>query len=186
MTMSREEIEQMPAGATMDTLIALEVMGWTRYRNSNPATSVEEQKALWEYDYVPACFNGNIDYCQPVPRYSTSLTAAWQVVEEAKKPGLYPFFLTQDRYGGTYSNGLWLASFGVRYREYEEGPLGDDTDAMDYWNQRFGEWVEDPTLPFGGYCPSSTGPAKGNIAAANTPALAICKARLLAHFCPLH
>lgn len=45
----------------------------------------------------------------------------------------WPFVLTTDRYGGLYSGGLWLASFGAGVSDYDDGPHGEDMEAMDYW-----------------------------------------------------
>jgi len=55
----------------------------------------------------------------------------------------YPIAIIQDRYTGAYSRGLWLAiasadtPFGgyVSRSGYclDEGPHGDDCEAMDFW-----------------------------------------------------
>lgn len=56
----------------------------------------------------------------------------------------YPIAIIEDRYTGTYSGGKWLAiatadtSFGgcVSRIGYclDEGPHGDDCEAMDFWS----------------------------------------------------
>lgn len=52
----------------------------------------------------------------------------------------YPTALLQDRYGGTYSGGLWIAvAEGDRHGEVlrdfisRSGGWGDDRDAADFW-----------------------------------------------------
>lgn len=58
---------------------------------------------------------------------------------------LYPIVVIEDRYGGCYSDGQWLAiaegdkrmpEFGGISRTYyclDDGPNGSDTDAMEFW-----------------------------------------------------
>jgi hypothetical protein len=56
----------------------------------------------------------------------------------------YPIAVVQDRYGGTYSGGEWLAiskadklengAFRI-IRALEFGPHGDDGNAMDFWHE---------------------------------------------------
>ena len=51
---------------------------------------------------------------------------------------MYPVAIIQDRYGGCYSGGAWLAiaqaDEGDRMaRCFNAGPHGDDCDAMEYW-----------------------------------------------------
>jgi hypothetical protein len=55
---------------------------------------------------------------------------------------LYPTEIHQDRYGGTYSGGLWYAAWmwaeGGNYSRIEEeianGPAGGDPDALNFWS----------------------------------------------------
>ena len=50
--------------------------------------------------------------------------------------GVWPVVVIQDRYGGTYSRGLWLALQNAderRMRDVFDGPHGDDCDAMEFW-----------------------------------------------------
>jgi hypothetical protein len=56
---------------------------------------------------------------------------------------LYPIAVVQDRYGGAYSKGAWLAiarsdklENGAHriVRCMEDGPYGDDTDAAMFWS----------------------------------------------------
>jgi hypothetical protein len=56
---------------------------------------------------------------------------------------LYPVVVIQDRYGGVYSKGEWLAISEADRRDdqryaramemLEGGPSGSDTDAMAFW-----------------------------------------------------
>lgn len=149
----------MKPGRELDAIIAEKVMGWTQ---CDPLAKWDR----WEYgdpgdDWTVVSeewcrgdgFPERGHYRSPIPRYSTSIGDAWTVVEKLDE-GRYPFILTQDRYGGTYSGGIWLASFGVFMDEYERGPQGDDGDAVSYWA------------------------SPGLICAGKTPAHAICLAAL--------
>ena len=94
-----------------------------------------------------------------VRRYSESIADAWGVVEKMRhysQSGTYPFMLREDRYGGSYSGGKWLASFGLYDNAYKEAD-GGDIEAMNFW----------PT-------------SNGRIAASDNPATAICLAALAA------
>lgn len=57
---------------------------------------------------------------------------------------LYPIALLEDRYGGAYSGGKWLGIAGADQmdngayrivRVIEDGPHGDDTEAMLFWDE---------------------------------------------------
>ena len=71
--------------------------------------------------------------CQPL--YAGDMSHAWELVEDiVREHRVYPFILMEDRYGGTYSGGKWLCSFGVDMRMYDL-PQGDDSTAMDFWQR---------------------------------------------------
>lgn len=81
--MKREEIEKMPAGNKMDTLIELDVFGW------------------------PKAYDDALD----VPKYSTEISVAWQVVEKMKADG-FPLRMNIDAETAGYpgNNGVvWCA-----------------------------------------------------------------------------
>jgi predicted transcriptional regulator len=70
-------------------------------------------------------------------------------------PDTYPIIVLQDRYGGTYSGGAWLAvSVADRLenglyrviRCLEGGPSGDDLEAQDFWGSP-PEWIEAADTP---------------------------------------
>lgn len=50
---------------------------------------------------------------------------------------LYPVVVLQDRYGGVYSGGDWIAiaegDLGRRFTEVLDGAHGEDCDAMEFW-----------------------------------------------------
>jgi hypothetical protein len=55
---------------------------------------------------------------------------------------MHPVVIVQDRYGGVYSGGAWLAVGGATtlengayrvIRTLEEGPHGDDVTAGEFW-----------------------------------------------------
>lgn len=59
------------------------------------------------------------------------------------KLDLYPIAVVQDRYGGVYSHGAWLAVARSNHLEngayrivrcLEDGPHGDDSDAALFWS----------------------------------------------------
>jgi len=51
----------------------------------------------------------------------------------------FPVVIVEDRYTGAYSHGKWLAidgSSGIEdlgFLMLQDGPLGDDIDAMEFW-----------------------------------------------------
>lgn len=97
-----------------------------------------------------------------IPNYSTDLAMALQVVDavsrvEGRMRSCFPFILMEDRYGGVYSGGRWIASFGVD-PGYLEGSLEGDSDVASYWMD-----VKEHDDP---------------IACADNPAMAICLAAL--------
>jgi hypothetical protein len=55
----------------------------------------------------------------------------------------YPVAIIEDRYGGTYSHGKWLAIREMnndRYRIVMMGPHSEDGDAADFWDDP-PEWI---------------------------------------------
>jgi predicted RNase H-like HicB family nuclease len=62
----------------------------------------------------------------------------------------WPVAIIEDRYGGVYSGGSWLAISEATYRLgrhltrvtwcLEDGPHGDDGDAMEFWSDP-PEWI---------------------------------------------
>lgn len=179
--LTREEAQQMPVGRQLDIMIATKVMGWTMHPNGK-TTSVDDAREEWCHDFVPPRFGGDLQHAQSVPYFSYSLNQAIEIAEHLRASSLpcYPFILTEDRYGGCYSGGRWLASFGVDMPTYEDGPLGDDIDAMDFWQFKLSGW-KNTDGPMGGHFDVCTTDARANIAAASTAPLAICRAALLAH-----
>lgn len=73
-TLSR--VFQEPAGRRLDAWVALYAAGWTAHRNSLPATQHAPDFLTWEYDWVPAAFNGDVSHQQPLPRYSANAAEA--------------------------------------------------------------------------------------------------------------
>lgn len=70
---------------------------------------------------------------------------------------LYPIAILQDRYGGAYSRGAWLAIAQADemdngcyriVRCLENGPLGSDTSAMMFWGEP-PEWIAVGDTPQG-------------------------------------
>lgn len=110
-------IDEMPAGREMDALVAEKVMGWKREWVTNSATLMRREVFCppgvigWissgEKDGIP----------NEVPYYSTSISAAWEVVEKMEADGV----------GCKLSNYApgWRAEF---YKN--EGDAGADTAAL--------------------------------------------------------
>lgn len=139
----------MNPGRELDAFIAEKVMGWTIIDRVKMGWG--KGPVVWDTGQDPEDEHSSPTYQDFRP--SERITDAWLVVDKLAG-GNYPFILTQDRYGGTYSGGIWLASFGVFMEEYERGPRGDDGDAVSYWAN------------------------PGLICAGKTPAHAICLAAL--------
>lgn len=73
----------------------------------------------------------------------------------------YPVAIIEDRYGGLYSGGHWLAvakaderigEHGDQTRiqfvlEDETGPHGSDPDAGDFWDNREPDWIASGHTP---------------------------------------
>ena len=75
--MTKDEILNMPAGREIDAEVAVNVMGWTHVASKthcgySPDYEGERRAYLW-----PARLGA-----KPVPHYSTSIDAAWDVVEK--------------------------------------------------------------------------------------------------------
>jgi hypothetical protein len=68
----------------------------------------------------------------------TQQEAKWYLFDD--EDGLlnpYPLTIVLDRYGGTYSKGLYLA-FPLEYWDVPLDASGDDVECMEFWN----EWIE--------------------------------------------
>lgn len=113
----------MQPGPELDALIAEKVMGWKRI------DADKREHAYWQGE------DGKVKAWISSFAPSQDIYTAWKVVERTKELGRYPFVFVQDRYLGGYSKGKWLASFGAWLGEYEDGPLGNDPEAMNYWDK---------------------------------------------------
>ena len=85
--MTNKEIDKMEAGRKMDMLVAEKVMGWKRHGTDIAASN-------------------------PFP-YSTSISAAWEVVEKMEKDG-FNFFIESCK--PAYD---WWAQFAPRNKDTE-------------------------------------------------------------------
>ncbi|GGG61308.1 hypothetical protein [Hymenobacter glacieicola] len=92
----------------------------------------------------------------PSPLYTTDAEFAFAAIEQYRHmtPEASRFTLKTDRYDGAYSNGKWVASFQLSFTYLTSFPFGDDVAAQKFWNE------DAKSLP---------------IAAADTPALAMCR-----------
>lgn len=87
--MTRDEILNMPVGREMDALIAEKVMGWQW-------KGIENYQRLYHPDGVHYCGMrygvGEVEYTNRLEEYSTSMGAAWEVVDQMifqSNQGLY-------------------------------------------------------------------------------------------------
>ncbi|MBX9909607.1 MAG: hypothetical protein K2Z25_12940 [Beijerinckiaceae bacterium] len=73
----------------------------------------------------------------------------------AKELTTHPVAIVEDRYGGCYSKGAWLAVDGADtlengcyrvIRTLEQGPHGDDCDAQEFWNDP-PHWIASGATP---------------------------------------
>jgi hypothetical protein len=56
----------------------VEYLGWTKHRNKNSSCSSDiplGEAMLWEYDFVPPEYNGDINYRRNVPNYCSDYDA---------------------------------------------------------------------------------------------------------------
>lgn len=174
--MNAETIAQMEAGRELDALVAEKVMGWTMFSYQMLGSG-----GAGEFRWIPPGRRDHVSNIAPVPRYSTDIAAAWEVVEKVTENlGHWPFMLFEDRYGGTYSGGKWVATFGIDPSVVESGPMGEDTDAMWFWGFQLDDWEDDPDALLGGAFKTVRRDPEGAAAASSNPALAICRAALLA------
>jgi hypothetical protein len=94
--MTREQIEQMPAGREMDTLIAERVLGWTfhpsSFEQAEPSEWRKDGRKIWAAPFTP----------------SVNIAAAWEVFD----PMHVPLEKSQE--------GTWLV-----YRPERKGETGE-------------------------------------------------------------
>lgn len=124
--MTREEIEQMPAGRELDALVAVHALGWTEtdYHGQrcfewpgfdrtvliHPGTDV----ALPQQSGLPAVLFDDPAW-PPLPCYSTDIATAWKVVEHLR--------LSAAKYSPNivyhHSTGMWHCEYfnATRMRE---------------------------------------------------------------------
>jgi hypothetical protein len=66
-----------------------------------------------------------------------------------EEPLMFPVVIIEDRYGGAYAGGPWIAISGADYMDngayrivrcLEGGPYGGDNDAQQFWNEPPG-WI---------------------------------------------
>lgn len=82
--MDIQDIDKIPAGREMDTLVAEHVTGWTRHTFNG-----QDPNSLWDDEFL---FNemARVGYThidqeskyRRVPRYSTNIAAAWEVIDK--------------------------------------------------------------------------------------------------------
>ncbi len=73
----------MEAGRELDALVAEKVMGWSKRVSADHSNSPIKQLRAFGIIYAWKDSNGN-DKGLDVPRYSTDIAAAWQVVERLR------------------------------------------------------------------------------------------------------
>jgi hypothetical protein len=97
----------MNAGRELDALVAEKVMGWTSdlYAHS----LMGEKVRLW----LPPPPSDVAHTADTLPRYSTDIAAAWEVVEKVSGPGLAFELVDVGSFNPGYTElPRWCASFG--------------------------------------------------------------------------
>jgi hypothetical protein len=120
--LTREQIENMPAGREMDALVAEHVMGWKWYTSVASAgrlkaLGVKDQHFYGDgWSLAGSAAEPYVDALRHVPRYSVDIFNAWEVVDHQQ--GGLRFELRRRPDGG-----FWC-SFGERMSaEAESAPL---------------------------------------------------------------
>lgn len=118
--MTKEEIEQLPAGRELDALIAEALMGWSQKDDSNGFQVYTPDRCLgwWRADQPKL---GDRQPC-----FSTDIAAAWQVVEKINKT----HYLNTAQYwieGGSNGGVLGFIVAFRQYKTYKGEPAKADT-----------------------------------------------------------
>jgi len=100
-------MSNMPAGRELDTLVAERVMGWSPPRKPDQYT--------WQ---APSGWRGGVEQ---IPAYSTSIAAAWEVVDKLAESGKL-CCLTIDKLGFP----------GEEWRVFFQWDVSDDRMEMPY------------------------------------------------------
>jgi hypothetical protein len=103
------DIDTMEAGRELDALIAEEVMGFAVSMDGCDKPRIEE------------IINGRSRY-DVLPPYSTSISAAWEVVEKIKSMGLAVWL--------GFEGGRWQAIFGIENKYVVLPEAGGDYEAL--------------------------------------------------------
>ena len=91
--------ENMVAGRELDALVAERVMGWTRGPEKNPPNRT------WPIASSRTWRAPDSHHARALPRYSTLIDDAWQVVAKMRADG-FGFSLTDDQ-GETWTAEFW-------------------------------------------------------------------------------
>lgn len=108
----------MEAGEALDVLIAEKVMGCKLWKKMDALANAKDQKEYekyrWAFDYACECpgeihmDKSSSDDCNVwLKRYSTDISAAWEVVEELKGDYWFSFYYTVE--------GKWEAMFNAHF-----------------------------------------------------------------------
>jgi hypothetical protein len=111
--MTIDEIEKMEAGREMDALIAVKIFGYRCYKTKNPFDYFKKDDKI--YDMVETGTKDGFTSVENLAEYSSSITAAWLVVEKLHS--------TPEEYFELYYDGnnheAWMAH--VRYGNTSTG-----------------------------------------------------------------
>jgi hypothetical protein len=92
--MTHDEIMKLEAGRELDALVAEHVMGWV-WRdtwNNDGTLSATWLRPENVFNYGVRVKAGEVSYLAGLPRYSTDIAAAWQVVGKLQSPPDECFF----------------------------------------------------------------------------------------------
>jgi hypothetical protein len=115
---TREEILNMPAGREMDALVAEKVMEQTDF--SHPGFfwgegTTEDGKDGWDGFQCPRCNADSEDGGKCCKHYSTSIAAAWEVVEKINKEHDVQIAIGKDEKENRVEVLLWGSDSGCVY-----------------------------------------------------------------------
>lgn len=108
----------LPAGRELDALVAQKVMGRVAFRDSFQRIDAEGLELWWENEKDEA------EPARVLPRYSTDIAAAWQMVETMQSIG-FAFQMTDKLHGIT----RYMVVFGFHGENYHIGGTGISEDA---------------------------------------------------------
>jgi len=114
--MTEEQIDNLEAGRELDALIAEKVFGWKCYKTKNPFDAFDKEL----YMMVNKGVEKGLAEVEELKRYSTDISAAFEVVEKMQKEEFWFCF---------HGPGKWTN--GTHYHEQDEWRCGIQKGAIE-------------------------------------------------------